>query len=67
MDFLTIGQVADFIKIDPSHGILQSVLLFMIWWSSKDLKKELVKVQIGLNDHMSKDENRFQRLENVIK
>lgn len=59
-------QVFNMMKIEPGHGMLQSILLFMIWLSSRSLRKEiqtlreyLQKLEVGI-------EMRFQRVEGRV-
>ncbi len=59
-------QVIEFAKAEPGHGLLQSVLLFMIWWQSKGLRKEIVALRDGMTETKSIIEKRFINIENRI-
>jgi len=69
VDFFELRALLDFMRLD-GHSYLQSVLLFMIWWTARGIKKDLsdykfvtdTKLEFHekkLNDH----ETRMVRLE----
>lgn len=69
MDMFDFGQIAEFFRLN-GHGYVQSGLLFMIWWTSRGIRRDLFdyktktdsKLEIHekkLNDH----EVRIIRLE----
>lgn len=61
MDFIEL------LRAEQAHGPIQIVLLFMIWLSSRGVKKELVELKFSLNDHVRADETRFVNIEKKIK
>ena len=47
-------------------GTFQCILLFMIWFNSRGIKKEIVNLSSLFNAHKAEDESRFQKLENRV-
>ncbi len=56
----------EFAKAEPGHGLLQSGLLFMIWLSSRSLKKELEALKAMLEKFEIGNEMRFRQVENRV-
>lgn len=44
------SQVIDFAKVDPGHGLIQCLLLSMIWYQSKEIRKVLEKTKERLDN-----------------
>lgn len=63
MDMFDFSSVIEFIKIEPGHGILQSVLLFMIWIQGKGLRKEIGMIKDALAETKSVIDKRFEKIE----
>lgn len=57
------SQIVELMRAEPGHGLLQSVLLFMIWLTSRSLKKELVSLKDSLSDMKIHNEVRFEKIE----
>lgn len=62
-DYTSIIELA---KIEPGHGLLQSALLFMIWLSSRGLRKEIASLSHSLEVQKTSIEHRFERVEGRI-
>lgn len=62
------NQIIEFIKSgsDAKHGMLQSVLLFMIWITSRGLKKELNALRETFSAAQLALSQRFKNLEDRI-
>lgn len=58
-----LSQIMQLLKVDPGNGLVQSLLLFMIWLSSRGLKKELVALRDSLTDMKIHHEVRFEQIE----
>ena len=48
LDMFDFSWITEFIRLEPGHGLLQSVLLFMIWLQSRGLRKEMMGLKDGL-------------------
>lgn len=60
------SQILDMLKLEPGHGLVQSLLLFMIWLSSRGLKKELVELKSSLLEFKIHNEDRFKHIEDRL-
>lgn len=63
MDIIDLGQIFEFLRAEPGHGLLQSFLLFMIWLNSRGVKREVMSLGDRLSDLRSSNEFRLDRLE----
>ena len=63
MDMFDFSQFVTFAKIEPGHGALQSILLFMIWWQGRGLRKELSSFRESVAQTLSAIDKRFENLE----
>ncbi len=45
MDMFDFSQILELLKVEPGHGLVQSGLLFMIWLSSRGVKKEIIGIK----------------------
>ncbi len=61
-----VTQVLEFMKAEPGHGLVQSLLLFMIWISSRGLRKELIELKTSLLEFKIHNEDRFKHIEDRI-
>jgi len=59
-------QIIELLKVEPGHGMTQSVLLFMIWWSSRGVKKEIASLKKVLDAVQAVYETRFSKIEGRI-
>lgn len=57
------NQIMEFMKIEPGHGLLQSVLLFMIWWQGKGFRQDLKHLKDGLGEAKIHMDKRFEKIE----
>ena len=64
---IPFSTVFELLKSEPGHGLLQSGLLFMIWMSTRGLKKEvqelketLTKMEIGYGVRIGSIENHLE-------
>lgn len=57
------SQVIELMKDGSGHSLVQSFLLFMIWLTSRSLKKELVSLKESLSDMKVHNEIRFEKIE----
>lgn len=57
------SQIMEFMKIEPGHGLLQSVLLFMIWWQSRGFRQDLKLLKEALGQARVHMEKRFEKIE----
>lgn len=62
-DLETIGEL---LKVEPGHGLIQSVLLFMIWLSSRNIKLELRSLKDALTQFKERSEARFAKIETRV-
>lgn len=60
------SQILELLRVEPGHGLVQSLLLFMIWLSSRSLKKELIGLRDSLTDMRLHHEVRFEKIESRI-
>lgn len=60
------SQIIDFAKLAPGHAFVQSVLLFMIWWQSKGLRKEIASLRDSFSETKSTIDKRFDGVENRL-
>lgn len=63
MDMFDFSQIFDLLKIESGHGLTQSLLLFMIWMSSRGVKKELIELKNSLFEHKIQIDTRFEKIE----
>lgn len=70
---LSISSMFELLKIEPGGGMLQSVLLFMIWLSARGLKKEvrelkesLTRIEIGHEVRIGSIENQLHGVEERV-
>jgi hypothetical protein len=63
MDLIDLNQIVDFLKIEPGHGLVQTILLLMIWWSSRGVKKEISTLRDSVLEVKIHVEDRFQGIE----
>ncbi len=61
-----LSQILELLRVEPGHGLVQSLLLFMIWLSSRSLKKELIGLRDSLTDMRLHQEVRFEKIESRI-
>ncbi len=60
------SQVLTLLKVEPGHGLLQSFLLFMIWMSSRGIKKEMAADRKLHAETKVTHETRFDKIEGRI-
>jgi hypothetical protein len=53
-------QILQFLKVEPGHGLLQSVLLLMIWLTSRGLRKDMKDIRDDLGQAKSLTNKRFE-------
>ncbi len=61
-----VSQVLELMKVEPGSGLVQSILLFMIWWSSREIKKAIASLGTRIDISDIKNETRFVKIENRI-
>lgn len=61
-----LSQLFDFVKVDPDHGILQSILLFMIWWQSRRLREDIASLKMSFTKQKTDYEVKFREVETRI-
>lgn len=66
MDLFDFSSVIEFAKAEPGHGLLQSVLLFMIWLQSKGLRKEVANLVTSMTEFKMSVEKRFEKIEGRV-
>lgn len=66
MDLFDLSQIGEFIRLEPGHGLVQSLLLFMIWLNSRGVKKELITLTERLLDMKAHHEERFSKVEDRL-
>lgn len=57
------SNITELLKVEPGHGLIQSILLFMIWITSRGLKKEVINLKDSLTQAKTFYETRFEKLE----
>lgn len=57
-----LSQILQLLKIEPGSGLLQSALLFMIYWSSHGVRKDIKALLL----RMVTNENRMNVLEGRV-
>lgn len=65
MDMIDINQVFEYVKWDQ-HGLLQTLLLFMIWWTSRGIRKDLHDYKQTTNTRLEINEERINDHEGRI-
>ena len=60
------SQILTLIRLEPGHGLLQSFLLFMIWMSSRGIKKEMAADRKSQAETKATHETRFDKIEGRI-
>lgn len=63
---LSLSEIYNFMKIDPGHGLLQSLFLFMIWMNSRGIKREIMGLTTNLVVQEEKIKERFEKIETRI-
>jgi len=66
MDMFDWSSVVELMKIEPGHGLVQSVLLFMIWIQSRGVRLAIKKLEEALSSDKASNEIRFQKIENRL-
>lgn len=66
MDMFDFSSIIELMKVEPGHGLLQSVLLFMIWIQSRGVRKELEGLRKAFIDSKQVTEQRFVGIENRL-
>jgi hypothetical protein len=68
---IEFSQVLDLMKVEPGHGLVQCLLLLMIWFSARGIKKEIVSLKDSLRnikdeteDKITDHEKRIRLIEN---
>lgn len=59
------NEIINFAKVEQGHGLLQCVLLFMIWWQSRGLRKDLTNYKEQNDKMFEKLDLRVKILEGV--
>lgn len=59
-------SIIDLAKIEPGHGLLQSGLLFLIWLSSRGLRKDIISLRDSVEAQKTTIEHRFEKVEGRI-
>lgn len=54
-----LGQVFELMRIEPG---LQTVLLFMIWWQSRGLRKDVASLHEYFNQASSVTDTKFKEI-----
>ena len=57
------SQVLELLRVEPGHGLVQSILLTMIWWTSRGMRKDLADVKAEHSIRFAKLEGRVTILE----
>lgn len=63
MDLFDLSQIFNFWKSDPSHGLLQSLILLGIWATARGVQKQLVVLGHRLDEINNQNEKRFEKIE----
>lgn len=63
MDFLDTHLIVELLNNEPGHGLLQTVLLAMIWWSARGVKTEIIHLKDSFSTHKLHNEERFGSIE----
>lgn len=58
-----LSQIWALLQIEPGAGLLQSVILFGIWWNSRAIKKGIFDLGTRMNKTDQKNEARFVAIE----
>lgn len=53
------GLILDFLKVEPGHGAVQCLLLFMIWWTSKGIRRDLADYKQYTDTRLDSHEKRL--------
>ena len=61
-----LSLITELLKVEPGHGFVQSILLAMIWWSSRGVRKEIRSLHDGFDLKKVEDEMRFVKIEGRI-
>ena len=61
-----LQSIIDVMKVEPGHGLIQSVLLLMIWWQSKSLKQEMTFLRQLIGEVKLNLEKRFESIEDRV-
>jgi len=56
-------SIIELLKVEPGHGFIQSILLAMIWWSSRGVRKEIHQLGENFTDMKSNHELRLNNIE----
>jgi len=66
MDLFDFSSIIEFVKVGPGHNLLQSFLLFMIWISSRGIKKEVVLLRDTIDAQKKIDDHKFEQVEDRL-
>jgi hypothetical protein len=58
-----LSQILELVKLEPGHNLVQSFLLFMIWMSSRGLRREIRKDLSAQQKRIDNHEGRIIVLE----
>ena len=59
-------SIIELMRLEPGHGLIQSVLLLMIWWQSKSLKQEMTFLRQLIGEVKLNLEKRFESIETRV-
>jgi hypothetical protein len=57
------SQILELAKLEPGHGLVQSILLFMIWLQSRGLRQDVASLKDAITVQRNNNEVRFQKIE----
>lgn len=63
MEFLDLHNLVGILSDEQGHGAIQTILLAMIWWSARGVKKELGEIKKSFSHHEIHDDGRFGSIE----
>lgn len=66
MGLIDLHQMIELMSVEPGHGFVQCVLLFMIWLNSRGLKKEVITLGERLSDMRANHEIRLDKIERQL-
>lgn len=66
LSMLDFNQLYEMLRVEPGHGLAQTILLAMIWWTSSGLKKELISLGEKIADLRTHHEFRLEKLEDRL-
>ena len=55
------NSIMELLRVEPGHGLIQSVILLGIWWQAKGVKQEVANLASSLNQIKLDTDTKFKQ------